>query len=73
MNKQQRIIITIFLPIIIIMIGLYIIGDNGSVSMRNGGVVFNPIEYFSNNGIQWAIVFLFIGILEFFIWKYGKK
>lgn len=69
MNDKQRLIVAIIAPIIVILIGCVVIGSRYSTSISENAITFNPIRYFSKNGIGWVVVFLIIGILEYFWWK----
>jgi len=73
-NKIQKAVISVAVPVIVILIGFVLIGDKGSYSggWDNGGVVLNPIKYFSRHGIGWSVIILLISIFEFFWWKTNK-
>ena len=75
-NKAQKKIIGVVIPIIVILIGFAIIGDRYSTSWNGvgeGGITFNPVEYFSEHGVMWSFVVLLIGAFEFFWWKDHDK
>lgn len=69
MNDKQRLIVGIIVPIIVILLGFVIIGFKYSAQYRDSALILNPIRYLSLNGIKWIVVFLIIGIFEFFWWK----
>ena len=73
MNKIQRIIISIIIPVIIILAGFVLMGSKYSTYYRwdEAGpvIVFDPIYYLSKNGIGWIIVFIILGIFEYVWWK----
>jgi preprotein translocase subunit SecG len=76
MNKAQRTIISIAVPVIIILIGVVLIGYGSSTSDgygENSGVALNPIKYFSKHGIEWIIVTIVISVFELFLWKTPKE
>ncbi|MBA7532118.1 hypothetical protein ES705_24344 [subsurface metagenome] len=75
MNKIQKSIISVAVPVIIILIGFVLIGYYGSTAKGysdNPGLVFNPFKYFSIHGIKWSIVVFLITLFEFFWWKERK-
>jgi len=76
MNKIQKTIISVAVPVIIILIGFVLIGPAGSTTSgygENAGISFNPFMYFSQHGIEWSIVVFLITLFEFFWWKEPKK
>jgi len=72
LNKTQKKIIAIVIPILVVLVGFSVIGAYDSVSYDETGAVFNPIEYLAANGGEWFLVVLLIGAFEFFWWKDWK-
>ncbi len=73
-NKTQRKIIGVVIPIIVILIGFVIIGDKCATSRSGeGGITFNPFSYFTYHGVAWSFVVLLIGGFELFWWKDHDK
>ena len=76
MNKIQKTVISVAVPVIVILIGFVLIGYSGSYTYGYGdntGVAFNPVRYFSKHGIEWSVIILLISIFEFFWWKTPKE
>jgi hypothetical protein len=79
LNKIQKSVLSVTIPLIIILISFVLIGSGGSVSEATSGlvgnkvIIFNPFEYFSMHGIEWSIVVFIISLFEFFWWKDSKK
>jgi hypothetical protein len=76
MNKIQKSIISVAVPVIMILVGFVLIGSSDSTTSgygENAGIAFNPIMYFSQHGIEWGIVVFLITLFEFFWWKGPKK
>jgi uncharacterized membrane protein (GlpM family) len=73
LNKTQKKIIAVVIPILVVLVGFCVIGADESVSYGETGVVFNPVEYLAYSGGLWFFVVLLIGVFEFFWWKDWKK
>jgi len=53
-NKIQKTVISVAVPVTVILIGFVLIGYSGSYTYgygNNTGVAFNPVRYFSKHGI----------------------
>ena len=75
MNKTQKVIVAVAVPVIVFFVGFHFIGYDLSISNSiptGAGIVLNPIKYFSYSGLWWALVVLIIGVFEFFLWKTPK-
>ena len=73
MNKIQKTVISVAVPIVVILIGFIQIGYSGSYTYGNDtGVTFNSIKYFSRHGPEWIIVVVLITIFELFWWRTPK-
>jgi len=73
MNKTQKLIVAIIIPIIIILLGFVLVDDNGIAYSYETGIAFDPIGYYRNNGIEWCIVVIIIGFFEYYWWKDKKS
>jgi len=73
MNKTQKTVIAVTVPLIIVLIGFVLIGYSHSTSTGgrgdNAGIAFNPFMYLSQHGTEWAVVVFLIGLFEFVWWK----
>ena len=72
-NKIQKKIIAIAIPVIVVLVGFSMIGSGYSTVYGESGVAFNPIKYLSKNGVAWSFVVFLIGAFEFFWWKDRDK
>jgi len=46
MNKTQKLIVAIIIPIIIILLGFVLVDDNGIAYSYETGIAFDPIGYY---------------------------
>jgi len=72
-NKTQKKVIAIAIPIIVILVGFSMIGSGYSTVYGESGVAFNPARYLAKHGVEWSFVVLLIGAFEFFWWKGRDK
>ena len=56
LNRIQKSVISVTVPVIIILIGFVLIGSSYSITSGgerdNAGIAFNPFRYFSAHGIR---------------------
>ena len=71
-NKAQKKVIAIAIPVIVVFVGFSIIGY-GYSTFYYGESAFNPINYLSKKGVEWSFVVFLIGVFEFFWWKDRDK
>lgn len=72
-NKIQKKIIAIAIPVIVVLVGFSMIGSRYSTSRAESAITFNPVQYLAKHGVEWSLVVLLIGAFEFFWWKDRDK
>jgi len=72
-NKTQKRIVAIVIPVIVVLLGFSMIGSGHTTSWGDSSIVFNPVRYLAKHGHEWVFVAVLIGIFEFFWWKDRKN
>jgi len=64
-NKTQKKVIAIAIPVIVVLVGFSVIGSRNSPDL--------VVPYLTKHGVEWSLVVLLIGAFEFFWWKDREK